>query len=202
MTMIDLVFFSPVPVNGYRTRWGVDGEWRVGPVWLGGEYISSEEERDNVKVDIRTAAGMDIYQGDLEPLCAQGWNIFFVLVLTGEEAKPIIEPAHAYGAWSLAVRYGYLRFDAGNQKIPSVTYPGRHGHEVNETSLALHRPSIEETLRDLSLGLNWDIKTGVFVQFAAIWQWFDYSSPYEAGDGKHGDRDADVNFRARVGVTF
>jgi phosphate-selective porin len=201
-TMNNFTFFSPVPVNGYRTRWELDGEWRIGPVWFGGEYISSEEERHHVTVNIKTAAGTDKYQGDLKALEEQGWHIFFVWVITGEEAMPLITPANEYGAWSIALRYSYLNFDPGNEKIPSVTYPGFHGHEFNDTSIALGRSSIGDTLRDLYVGVNWDIKTGVFVQFAVVWQWFDYSSPYTKGNNIPEARTSDVNYRARVGVSF
>jgi hypothetical protein len=51
-------------------------------------------------------------------------------------------------------------------------------------------------VRDFYVGLNWDIKSGVFIQFATIWQWFDESSP------KENDSHSDINYRARVGVAF
>jgi hypothetical protein len=196
-TFNGLVFFAPVPVNGARTRYETDFEWRLGPVNVGGEYIKSMEERNNVIVNLRTNGGTAKVKRDLAPLAEAGWNVFFVWVITGEEAKPLIEPAREWGAWSMAVRYSMITFESGDHRIKTNT-PGVHGHEINDTAKALGRSGIGDTMRDLYIGINWDIHPGVFFQAAAIWQWWDYSSPFYQDQNKH----YDINYAARVGMIF
>jgi len=207
-TMNELTWFQAVPVNGHRTRWEGDYEWRYQSVWFGGEYIHSEEQRNHVTVNLMTKAGLDKnVVRNLDPLVEEGFNVFFVVVLTGEDAKPIIEPKGQYGAVSLAVRYSMVSFDNQEHKIKSNKAPKPiYGREVNDTatplngtSSALGRKSINDAERDLTAGINWDLKPGVFIQFAVIYQWFDASNPYNAsrGPGRY-----DVNYRGRVGVTF
>lgn len=196
-TMNNLVFFSGVPVNGYRTRWEADWEWRWESISLAAEYIHSEEERNRVTVDLDTD-GDGIrdatYTGNLDPLAAQGWMIYFVWALTGENYAELIEPDRPWGAWVLAVRYSELSFKSDEDQIPLEG--GGYGREVSKASQALGRPDLEETARELYLGLNVHLHRGVFFQAAVLWYWFDESSP--SLDGKTDD----INYRARVGLVF
>jgi len=106
-------------------------------------------------------------------------------------------PAQEAGAWSVVMRYSMVTFESGDHRIES-SFPGVHGHEINDTATALGRSGIGDTMRDLYIGLNWDIRTGVYFQLAAIWQWWDYSSPFYHDP----DKDYDINYRARVGMVF
>ncbi|HUT53030.1 MAG TPA: porin [bacterium] len=194
-TMNELAFFAPIPVDGYRTRWEGDAEWRYRSLWVGGEIISSREERDGVTVDLRTGGADKATGRDLEPLEELGWNAFLVWVITGENAEANLQPSRDWGALELAARYGVVSYQTGEKWIMGDTaVPGR---EVSLASAALGRPSVNETAHDLYLGLNWFLKPGVFFQTAAIWQWFDASSPYV---DRHDT--SDINYRARVGVAF
>jgi len=196
-TMNNLVFFSGVPVNGYRTRYELDWEWRWESISLAAEYIYSHEERRRVTVDLDTDGdGIEdaTFTGNLDPLVARGWMVYFVWALTGEPYAELIEPARPYGAWVLAVRYSELGFKSGESKIPAGG--GIYGVEVSESSQALGRPDLEETARELYLGLNVHLHRGVFIQAAVLWYWFDESSPSL-------DRNTnDINYRARVGLVF
>jgi hypothetical protein len=195
-TMNEFAFFAPVPVNGYRTRYEADAEWRFKSLWIGGEIISSQEERDDVTVDLRTAGGAGKATGrDLDNLKELGWNAYLAWVITGENAEPNLKPSRDFGALELALRYSAVTFDSGGDWILSDT--GVLGRETSVASLALSRPRVDETVRDLYLGLNWIIKPGVFFQVAALWQWFDYSKPYTDSDDT-----SDINYRARVGLAF
>jgi hypothetical protein len=197
-TLNRLEYFSSVPVNGYRTRYETDFEWRYDSFWIAAEWIGVIEERDNVTIDIDTDGdrlGDDTITRDLDPLYAQGWTVYGVWVMTGEAAASVISPAGEYGAWSLALRYSTITFDSSEELIPGGA-PGTRGREVSEASEALGRSDIEETVREVYAGLDWDIRYGVFFQAATVWQWFDHSSPYGNSDR------SDVNYRARVGIIF
>jgi hypothetical protein len=197
-TLNRLTYFSPVPVSGYRTRYETDFEWRYESFWIAAEWIGVIEERDNVTVELDIDSdriGDDTVTRDLDPLYAQGWTVYAVWVMTGEPAAGVISPAGEYGAWSLALRYSTITFDSSEELIPG-SISGTRGREVSEASEALGRPDIEETVRELYAGIDWDIKYGVFFQAATVWQWFDHSSPYANSDR------SDVNYRARIGVIF
>jgi len=197
-TLNGLAFFSPVPVSGYRTRYSVDAELAWSFLWVAGQWTVSEEERENVAVPIDVDAdGLrdDWFTGDLDPLCQRAWTVYLLMMLTGEPASDWVVPRHKAGALGLALRYSEIVFDSGEGLLPGSA-PGVYGLEVSEASEALGRPDIEERVRDLYAGLNWRPAPGVFIQLAAIWQWFDDSHPY--GDG----RLSDVNCRGRVGLVF
>jgi phosphate-selective porin len=195
-TMNELQFFAPVPVDGYRTRWEADAQWRYHFLWIGGEIISSREERDGVTVDLFAGGTADkATNRDLDPLQELGWNAYLVWVITGENAEANLQPSRDWGALELAVRYSVVSFETGEKWIRGDS--GAIGREVSLASTALGRPSVNETTHDLYVGLNWFLKPGVFFQTAAIWQWFDASSPFVDQRGH-----SDINYRARVGVAF
>lgn len=200
-TQNELVFFSAVPVNGSRTRYEADLDWRYKSLWLGGEWIKSDEERNSVRVTLDTngdgASDQTTGHRDLSPLHEMGWMAYGVWYLTGEPASPNITPLHKGGALGLAVRYSYVSFDNQEDRILNTAGTG-YGREVSVASTALGRPSVNETVRDLYVGFDWVLRQGVFIQFAADWQWFDYSSTFYSDPDKH----ADINYRARVGMTF
>ncbi len=197
-TMNQLTFFSPVPVNGWRTRYEADIEWRYRSLWTAFEYIHCSEERYDVTVDLDTDYdGMadDIVTRDLDPLLERGWMVYVVWNVAGEEASDWVTPSRPWGALGLAVRYSTVCFDSQEDLIPASA-PGTSGRETSEASEALGRPGIDETVSDFYLGLNWYIKPGVFFQSAVVWQWFENSSPYSTDDC------SDINRRARIGIVF
>jgi len=194
-TMNNLTWFKGIPVNGYRTRFEADAEWRYESIWIAGEWIQSTEQRENVTVDVDTdndGAKDAAFTDSLDPLQEWGYYAYIVWVITGEPAAEYIVPANDFGAVSLVVRYGEVTFDAGD-------LPDRAGGvEVNAVSTTLGRESVSERMQELYVGFDWDVKPEVFIQFAALWQWWGDSSPYGLED-----RDtSDINYRARVGVMF
>jgi len=106
-TLNQVVFFSPVPVHGYRERYEVDADWRVGPVWIGGEWVVANEDRDSVTVDLDTNGDRvrdDQVVRDLNPLIEEGWMVNLLVMLTGEDASDRVEPASEWGALAAATR--------------------------------------------------------------------------------------------------
>lgn len=197
-TMNGLTFFSEVPVNGFRTRCEADAEWKWRSLWFAAEYIYSEEERHGVTVSLDTDGDYTAdgtFTGDLDPLREQGWMAYAVWIITGEDVGDWVVPSRKRGAVGLALRYSTIDFDSREGLLPSGT-PGVMGREVSKGSEALGRRGINETVQDLYIGLNWYIKPGVFVQTAAVLQWFDDSSPYQ--NNNH----SDINYRARAGLVF
>jgi len=196
-TMNGLEFFAPVPVNGMRTRYEADAEFSRRWFWAAAEWVGCEEERDGVRILIDTDGDGRVDGGyssiRVNPLLERGWMAYAVVMVTGEDASDWIVPARKSGALSLAVRYSTISFDSQERHIQGC---GTYGVEVNETSEALGRPSIDETASDLYVGLNWYLKPGIFVQGAAVWQWFDHSSPTMDGGN------SDINYRWRLGVVF
>ena len=122
---------------------------------------------------------------------------YLVWQITGEPVSDKVVPARNWGALQLVSRYSVVTFNSPEDSILGTTLPGR---EVSLASSGLGRPSLNETVRDLYVGFNWDIKSGVFIQVATIWQWFDESLPKINSD--HAGDHSDVNYRARVGVAF
>jgi phosphate-selective porin len=198
-TMNGLTFFTGVPVNGYRTRYEFDADWRVGPLFFAGEYIHSEEQRTDVTVDVDTdgdGIADAAVTGDLDPLEEEGWYAAFVWVITGEDYNEFITPTSKYGALEFAFRYSIIEFDTQDD-IPAGG--GVYGVETSTASEALGRPSADETVTETYIGLNWILSRGVFVQFAYLIQDFDDSNLTPMGEEVHHD---DVNYRARVGMVF
>ena len=199
-TQNELVFFAPVNVNGYRTRYEADLSWTYKPLWIAGEWIRSMEERNGVSVDLDT-------DGDgvkevtvirhLKPLREEGWKASVVCVLTGEDYNPRLAPKHKWGALELAGRYSMVTFDSREGRIPAGG--GAFGREVSAASTALGRRSIDESVRAADAELNWFLKPGFWIALDTTWQWFDHSSPYLPKAPNDHD---DVNYRARVGVAF
>ncbi len=197
-TMNGLEFFTPVPVSGLRTRYEADVEFQRRWLWVAAEWMGVEEERNGVAVRLDTdgdGIADDSVVRDLNPLLERGWMAYAVFMLTGEDADDWVVPKRRSGALSLALRYSTVVFDSQQDRIRAGT-PGLSGVEVSDASEALGRPNIDESVNDLYVGLNWYVASGVFVQTAAVWQWFEYSSPYGGGDR------SDVNYRARMGVVF
>ncbi len=116
-------------------------------------------------------------------------------MITGENAGDRVVPSRPWGALGLAMRYSVVSFDSQEGLIPAST-TGIYGRETSEASQAFGREGIDETVGEFYLGLNWYIKPGVFVQTAAVLQWFDNSSPYLTDDR------SDINYRARTGIVF
>lgn len=200
-TLNELTFFSPVPVNGYRTRWEADLSWRYQPLWLAAEWIHSEEERDHVRINLDTdgdGVGDAEVTRDLENLLEQGWKVSAVCVLTGEPFSERIVPDHSWGAVELLARYSTVTFDSQEEKIRGQV-PGTRGREVSAASQALGRRSIDEKVRSVDAGLNWFIKPGFWIGLDVTWQWFDHSSTY---DGNNPDQHSDINYRGRIAVAF
>jgi phosphate-selective porin len=197
-TMNGLEFFTPVPVNGMRTRYEGDVEWRYKWLWVAGEGIDVEEERGHVEIELDTngdGIGDESVIRSLKPLRGQGWMAYVLFMLTGENAGDCVVPARRWGALGLALRCSSVIFDSQEREI-AASVPGSFGREVNATSQQLGRLSIDESVTDFYAGLNWYIKPGLFFQGAAVWQWFDRSSPFQTKDH------SDVNYRCRIGMVF
>lgn len=198
-TMNSLQFFSSVPVNGYRTRYEIDFEWLNHWTWWAGEYMYSEEERNdvNVQLDLDNDFFPDVTvnEKNLKPLIEEGWMTYCVFMLTGEDAKPQVNPAHKWGAIGLALRYSSISFDS-QKNIFNYNNSSSYYYEVSEASAALKRKNIDEAVSDFYFGFNWYIKKNLFFQSAVVWQWFDKSSPYLNNDK------SDVNYRFRIGLFF
>ena len=147
--------------------------------WVAAEWIGLEEERNGVAVQLDTdgdGIADDSVVDDLNPLLEHGWMAYAVFMLTGEDASDLVVPSGTRGALGLTLRYSTVSFDSQEDRVPAST-PGLWGVEVSEASQGLGRPNIDETASDMYVGLNWYIAPGVFVQTAAVWQWFEYSSP-------------------------
>lgn len=200
-TLNELSFFSPVPVNGYRTRYEGDLSWRYKPLWIAGEYIHSEEERDHVRINLDTngdGSSDETVSRDLENLLEEGWKISGVCVLTGEPFSERIVPRHSWGAVEVTARYSTVTFNSQEDKIRGRV-PGTWGREVSAASTPLGRQNVDERVRSVDAGLNWFIKPGFWIGLDATWQWFDHSSPY---DDYHPDRHSDINYRGRIAMAF
>lgn len=199
-TMNELTFFSPVPVNGRRTRYEADLEWRYESWGLIGEFITSREDRDRVDVTLDTNGdGLpdETVTRDLSPLLETGWEVSAIWVVTGEKYSESIDPARPEGALEINARYSLVSFDSQEDWIASDA-AGVYGREVSPASAALGRSNIDEQVRDFYLGFKWCLQKGVYVQGAAVWQWFDHSSPYLNDPDLH----SDINYRARIGLKF
>jgi hypothetical protein len=200
-TLNELNFFSPVNVNGYRTRYEADLSWTYKPLWIAAEWISSQEERENTAVDLDTNGdgAKDVtLTRDLKPLKEQGWKASVVYVLTGEAYNPRLVPVHQWGALELCLRYSAVTFDSQEDRIRAGA-PGTFGREVSAASTGLGRRSIDEAVRSADVELNWFLKPGFWIGFDTIWQWFDHSAPYGPD---HPDDHDDINYRGRVGMAF
>jgi hypothetical protein len=199
-TQNELNFFSPINVNGYRTRYEADLSWTYKPLWIAAEWITSEEEREGVAVDLDTDGdGVKEWTATrrhLKPLKEQGWKASVVYVLTGEAYKPRLVPNHKWGALELCLRYSMVSFDSQEDKILDGNTLGR---EVSAASTALGRRSVDEAVRSADAELNWFLKPGFWIGLDTTWQWFDHSAPYGPD---HPDDHDDINYRARVGMAF
>ena len=200
-TLNEVNFFSPINVNGYRTRYEADLSWTYKPLWIAAEWITSEEEREGVAVDLDTN-GDGVKDATvtrrLKPLKEQGWKASVVYVLTGETYNPRLSPNHKWGALELGLRYSMVSFDSQEEKIRAGA-PGAFGREVSAASTALGRRSVDEAVRSADAELNWFLKPGFWIGLDTTWQWFDRSAPYGPD---HPDDHDDVNYRARVGMAF
>ena len=137
-------------VNGARTRVGLEGRWRPGPLSFQGEYTRLTSER----------LGQSVEGTDLAPLVGRGWYGSAAWVLTGErKRRGATEPAHPLfdggaGSIELAARVEELRYSSRGVDVPSTA--------PRAETIALSRD------RAVTLGVNWAPNRWTRVQFNLI----------------------------------
>lgn len=105
-TGIDDTFFDHIPINGNRTRTGLEASWTPGTFGFQAEAVEVREQR----------LGQSIYGGDLPDLLSRGWYAQAVWVATGDNKTPgrlrVRRPLFqgGWGALEFAGRREYIGF--------------------------------------------------------------------------------------------
>lgn len=143
-------FPSAFYVNGTRTRLGLQGQWRQGPLGVKAEYIALADER----------LGMSVDDTDLDPLRARGWYVTGAYVLTGEDEQDANVPKRplfngGFGSLEIAVRTEQLAFDSAGSQAGASTSP--RADVILRNAVRAH-----------TVGVNWHPNRWVKVQFNLV----------------------------------
>jgi phosphate-selective porin OprO/OprP len=165
----DVVLFGPaVRFDGSRERVGVDVLWTHGPWFAQAEWMHMREELE----DGGTSADVSF----------DGAYVDLSYVLTGEtRGDGKVQPREAFdlrtssgsGAWVLAARFSELHLD-DDIEVLGFAVPG----------------TFTDTIRSLSLGLNWFANEHVLVRNS--WTHSFYSDPVDVGGHSVSDEDSFV----------
>lgn len=147
-TVLEQTFFSGAdyPVNGPRTRTGVEMEFLPGPASVKAEWIRLETER----------RGESVEDTDLSPIVGEGWYLSGTFALTGEKKSRVDRPKKplfqgGFGAIEVAARFESLEFKSGSSSEQGSTSP-------RADTILGNRDQVT------TLGVNWYINRFLKVQ--------------------------------------
>ena len=147
-TVLEQTFFSGAdyPVNGPRTRTGVEMEFLPGPASIKAEWIRLETER----------RGESVEDTDLSPIVGEGWYVSGTFALTGEKKSRVERPKKplfqgGFGAIEVAARIESLEFKSGSSSEQGSSSP-------RADTILGNRDQVT------TLGVNWYINRFLKVQ--------------------------------------
>ncbi|MCI0423630.1 MAG: OprO/OprP family phosphate-selective porin [Acidobacteria bacterium] len=150
-TLSRYTFFDRVFVSGRRVRLGTEMDWSRGPFSMRGEFIQSEDTRQN----------QGVRSQDLPNLLGRGWYLSGTWMVTGEKKargpKPRREFLHegGWGALELAGRYEQLRFGSRAHSGPAAI----HARAAN---------ILGNSERVWTFGVNWYLNRHAKIQVNAV----------------------------------